>query len=101
MTSGLLVPSGDGTIVKLRVSPNAKSTAPQGSYGDAALRLKVAALPADGRANAEVERFVARMTGAAPSMVRIVRGFSGRHKTVFVQGSNAERVREVFRSRRG
>ena len=100
MTSGPVVPKGEGALGRLRVSPNAKSTGLQGPYGEAALKLRVAAPPAGGKANAEVERFVARMTGAAPSTVRVVRGFSGRDKTVFVDGVGAERVREVFRSRR-
>lgn len=99
MTSEPVVPKDGGALVKLRVSPNAKSTGLQGPYGEAALKLKVAAPPVDGRANAEVERFVARMTGTTPSRVRVVRGLSGRDKTVFVDGVGAERVREVFRSR--
>ena len=99
MTSEPVVPKDGGALVKLRVSPNAKSTGLQGPYGKAALKLKVAAPPVDGRANAEVERFVARMTGTAPSRVRGVRGLSGRDKTVFVDGVGAERVREVFHSR--
>ncbi|HEV2742684.1 MAG TPA: DUF167 domain-containing protein [Rubrobacter sp.] len=99
MTSEPVVPKDGGALVKLRVSPNAKSTGLQGPYGEAALKLKVAAPPVDGRANAEVERFVARMTGTAPSRVKVVRGLSGRDKTVFVDGVGAERVREVFRSR--
>ena len=99
MTSKPVVPKDSGALVKLRVSPNAKSTGLQGPYGEAALKLKVAAPPVDGRANAEVERFVARMTGTAPSSVRVVRGLSGRDKTVFVDGVGAERVREVFHSR--
>ena len=99
MTSEPVVPKDGGALVKLRVSPNAKSTGLHGPYGEAALKLKVAAPPVDGRANAEVERFVARMTGTAPSRVRVVRGLSGRDKTVFVDGVGAERVREVFHSR--
>jgi uncharacterized protein YggU (UPF0235/DUF167 family) len=42
---------------------------------------------------------VAERTGAAPSDVRVVRGLSGRDKTVFVDGVGAERVREVLTSR--
>jgi uncharacterized protein (TIGR00251 family) len=99
VTSGPVVPRGDGALVRLRVSPNAKSTGLEGLYGDAALKLKVAAPPADGKANAEVERFLAERTGAAPSDVRVVRGLSGRDKAVFVEGVGAERVREVLRSR--
>jgi len=45
-----------------------------------------------------VERFVAESTGAVPSRVRVVRGLSGRDKTVFVDGVGVERVREVLRS---
>jgi uncharacterized protein YggU (UPF0235/DUF167 family) len=71
----------------------------QGLYGEAALKLKVAAPPVDGKANAEVERFVAERTGAAPSHVRVVRGLSGRDKIVFVDGVGVERVREVLISR--
>jgi hypothetical protein len=70
----------------------------QGLHGDAALKLRVAAPPVDGRANAEVERLVAERTAAAPSGVRVVRGHSGRDKTVFVDGVGVERVREVLRS---
>ena len=99
MTSESLVPKDGGALVELRVSRDAKSTGLQGPHGEATLRLKVAAPPVDGKANAEVERFVARMTGAAPSRVRVVRGLSGMDETVFVDGGGAERVREVFRSR--
>ena len=99
MTSESVVPRGDGALVRLRVSPNTKTTTLQGPHGVAALELRVAAPPVDGRANAEVERFVAERTGAAPSRVRVVRGLSGRDKTVFVDGVGAERVREVLRSR--
>ena len=100
MTSEPVVPRGDRALVRRRGLPNAKSTGSQGPYGEAALKLRVAAPPADGRANAEVERFVAGSTGAALSRVRVVRGLSGRDKTVFVDGVGAERVREVFRSHR-
>ena len=99
MTSDPVVPKGDGALVRLRVSPNARSTGLLGSHGGAALKLRVAAPPVDGKANAEVERFLAEKTGASPSRVRVVRGLSGRDKTVFVDGVGAERVREVLAPR--
>jgi uncharacterized protein (TIGR00251 family) len=85
--------------VRLRVSPNAKCTELRGAYGHVVVKLRVAAPPVGGKANAEVERFVAEKVGAEPSRVRIVRGLSGRDKTVFVDGVGAERVREVLLSR--
>jgi uncharacterized protein len=97
VTRGPVVPPGACALVRLRVSPIAKTTVPQGPHGDAALKLRVAP-PVDGKANAEVERFVAERTGAAPSRVRVVRGLSGRDKTVFMDGDGVERVREVLRS---
>lgn len=99
MTSDPVVPKDDGVLVRLRVSPNARSTGLEGLYGDAALKLRVAAPPVEGKANAEVERFLAERTGAASSDVRVVRGLSGRDKTVFMDGIGAERVRKVLASR--
>lgn len=99
MTSDPIVPKGDGALIRLRASPGARSTGLEGLYGDAALKLRVAAPPVDGKANAEVERFLAETTGAAPSRVRVVRGLSGRDKTVFVEGVGAERVRRVLAPR--
>lgn len=97
MTNDPVVPGNDGALLRLRVSPNAKQTGLRGAYGDAALKLRVAAPPAGGKANAEIERYVARLTGA--SGVRIVRGLSARDKTVFVGGVGAEGVREALRHR--
>lgn len=96
MSSDPDVPKGEGALVRMRVTPNAKSTGLHGPDGEAALKLKVAAPAVDGKANAAVERFVAEKTGAARSSVR---GLSGRDKTVFVSGIGAERVREVLASR--
>ena len=98
MTRGPVVPRGDGALLRLRVSPNANTAVLQGLHGDAALELRVSDLPVDGKANVEVERSVAGGTGAAPSRVRVARGFSGKDKTVLVDGVGVERVREVLRS---
>ena len=56
-------PVEGGVYVKLRVSPGAKSTAVKGVYGESAIKLSVAAPPVEGKANAEVERYLARIFG--------------------------------------
>lgn len=86
-------------LVRLRVSPGAKSTGLQGTYGEEALKLKVAAPPVDGKANTEAERFLARLVGAVSSQARVVRGLSARDKTVFVGGVDAVRARQAITSR--
>lgn len=99
MSNGFVVQKDGGVLVRLRVSPGAKSTEFQGAYGDEALKLRVAAPPVGGKANAEVERFLAGLVGAAPSEARVVRGASARDKTVFVGGVSAARAREAISSR--
>ncbi len=81
-----------GTYVKLRVSPGAKSTAVKGLYGEGALKLSVTAPPTGGRANAEIERYLAELIGVEKSRVAVARGASGRDKLVFVSGAKPETV---------
>ncbi|MBD0356024.1 MAG: DUF167 domain-containing protein [Rubrobacter sp.] len=72
--------------MKLRVSPGAKSTGIKGLYGEGAVRISVAAPPVEGRANAEIERYLARLLGLSRSGVRVVKGAQSRDKLVVVRG---------------
>jgi uncharacterized protein (TIGR00251 family) len=75
-----------GVYVKLRVSSGAKSTGIKGLYGEGAVRISVAAPPVEGRANAEIERYLARLLGLSRSGVRVVKGAQSRDKLVVVRG---------------
>jgi uncharacterized protein len=81
----LLSTAKQGTLLNLRVSPGAKRTSIEGLYGESAVRLRVAAPPTGGCANAEVERFLAELLGVPRSDVAVNRGTSSRDKTVLVQ----------------
>ena len=85
-------PAKGGVYVKLRVSPGAKSTAVKGPYGEDAIRLCVAAPPVEGKANAEVERYLAQLFGLSYSEVNVVKGASCRDKLVFVSGLGQEEI---------
>jgi uncharacterized protein (TIGR00251 family) len=74
----------DGAYIKLRVSAGAKNTGIKGLYGKGALRLSVAAPPAEGRANAEIERYLARLLEVSRSSVVVVKGVQSRDKLDFV-----------------
>ena len=91
-------PGEGGALIAPRVSPGARSTGPRGFYGETAIKRKIAAPPVDGKANAEVERFLARLVGVAPSNVRVVGGHCALDKTVFV-GADAVRVRGALAPR--
>jgi len=86
VSKGFVTAAKEGTLLNLHVSPGAKRTSVEGPYGDAAVKLKVAAPPAEGRANAEVERFLSKLLGVRRSDVTIIRGASSRDKSVLVRG---------------
>ncbi|MDQ3737471.1 MAG: DUF167 domain-containing protein [Actinomycetota bacterium] len=48
--------------------------------------MSVAAPPVEGRANAEIERYLARLLGLSRSGVRVVKGAQSRDKLVVVRG---------------
>jgi uncharacterized protein (TIGR00251 family) len=87
-------PTAGGVYLKLRVSPGAKGTALKGLYGEGALKISVTAPPTGGKANAEVEHYLAWLLGVSRSEVAVVKGASSRDKQVFVRGADAEAVRE-------
>jgi len=83
-------------VIKLRVSPGAKRSSIEGAYGQDALKLRVAAPPVDGKANADAERFLAKMLGVPRSEVAVLRGASGRDKAVLVRGAAVGELREAL-----
>ncbi|HEY6059900.1 MAG TPA: DUF167 domain-containing protein [Gemmatimonadales bacterium] len=73
----------------VHVVPRARATEVVGRYGDA-IRVRLAAPPVDGAANEELVRFLAERLDVPRSAVAIVRGASGRRKTVAVDGVTTE-----------
>ena len=63
----------------------ARETTVAGRHGDA-IRIRIAAPPVEGAANAELVRFLAGRLGVARSAVTIVSGATGRRKTVEIAG---------------
>ncbi len=69
----------------MHVVPRARITEIAGRHGDA-IRIRLAAPPVDGAANAELIRFLAERLGVTRRAIAIVRGATGRRKTVTVDG---------------
>lgn len=71
----------------LKVTPGAKKSEILGWEDDypgvgRVLKLKIAAPPVEGKANKEIEAFLAKTLGLPKSAVRIARGAAGRIKLV-------------------
>ena len=94
MSKGFIAPTEDGIRLNLRVSPGAKHTSIVGTCGEDAIRLKVAAPPVEGKANAEVERFLTSLLGIPRSDV--VRDASSRDKAVVVRGLEPSQTRRFL-----
>ena len=81
-----------GVQLQLHVQPGASRTGIAGLHGDA-LKVRITAPPADGRANRELLDFLAEVLGVARARIALVKGESGRRKTVVVQGIELEETR--------
>lgn len=84
-----------GVQLQLHVQPGASRTGIAGLHGDA-LKVRVAAPPALGRANRELLDYLAELLGVARARIALVKGESGRRKTVTVQGIDFETARELL-----
>src|SRR4051794_2022762 len=88
--------SGDDAIVlRLHVQPGAGRTAVVGVHGDA-LKVRVAAAPEGGRANAAVLSLVATTVGVKEDAVELTSGQSSRSKRVKVSGVDVDEVRRLL-----
>ena len=70
---------------KVHVVPNAPRSECAGAYADA-VKIKIAAQAVDGKANAELIKFLAKKLGVPKSDVKICSGLAARDKIVEVEG---------------
>ena len=71
--------------LKLHVQPNARRSEIAGLHGDA-LKIRVAALAMDNKANAALIEFLSETLGIPKSAVAIRHGATGRRKVVEITG---------------
>ena len=81
----------DSSRINVYVQPRANKTAVVGMH-DGCVKIRLAAPPVDGAANAALVEFVAKQVGIAKSRVRITAGLTSRRKTVEVEGITAEQL---------
>lgn len=79
-------PAAGLVTLDLHIQPGASRTGVAGVHGDR-LKLRIHARPVEGEANRELLRFIADTLDVALRDVTLVRGASGRSKTVEVRGA--------------
>jgi hypothetical protein len=82
----------EGFVLTLHIQPGAKQTTIVGLHGDA-LKIRLAAPPVDGKANAALIDYLAERLGIPRAAVEIVGGQQARSKRVRICGAfNAEQL---------
>lgn len=85
----------DGSVrFAVRVQPRAARTEIAGEYGDA-LRVRLAAPPVDGAANAALVDFFAKLFAVPRRDVSILSGEASRSKIVEIRGITERTVQDV------
>lgn len=85
----------DGTVsLLLHVQPNARKTEFSGLHGDA-MKIRLAAPPVDGKANAALCDFIARYCGVGRSAVTLVSGDASRSKRVRIEGLAGDKLEQL------
>ncbi len=78
--------ASDGTVtLTLHAQPGTKKTEFAGLHGEA-LKIRLAAPPIDGKANAVLTTFLAKYLGVPKAAISILSGESSRHKILWLQG---------------
>ncbi|GAB4253244.1 MAG: hypothetical protein Kow00129_14220 [Thermoleophilia bacterium] len=85
--------TGEGLLVGLRVSPAAKKTRFQGSYGER-LKVQIASAPENDKANRELERVFADWLRVPPDYVSLHSGHKSRDKELLVRGLTEDQLRQ-------
>lgn len=89
MTAPWLKSSGDAVIVTLHIQPGAKKTEVAGEHGEA-LKIRLAAPPVDGKANAALIEFLSDLFDIPKARVTLVSGQTSRAKRIALAGVGAE-----------
>jgi uncharacterized protein (TIGR00251 family) len=71
-------------ILRLHIQPGARSTEAIGLHGDE-LKIKLAALPVDGKANTLLVRFLAKRFNVPQKHIALKRGAQSRHKIIEIR----------------
>jgi uncharacterized protein (TIGR00251 family) len=75
---------GEGRAFRVKVIPKSARTEITGELADGTLKIRVAAVPEKGRANAELCAFIARELGLPASSIEVISGQTSPVKLVKV-----------------
>jgi uncharacterized protein (TIGR00251 family) len=81
-----------GAALNVRVTPRARCNEVAGVRSDGTLKIRISAPPVDGKANAALIKFLAKILGVRKRRVEIVAGHKGLDKIISIIDMDAEEV---------
>lgn len=90
--------TGEGLVLRVRLTPKSSKDAVEGieeTAEGAAIKARVRALPADGKANAAMAALIAKWLGVPKTSISLVSGGKSRIKTIAVRGEPKALARDV------
>jgi uncharacterized protein (TIGR00251 family) len=85
----------NGITFSVRVQPRASRSEIVGEI-DGSLKIRIAAPPVDGEANAECVRFLARHFGVSKNNVEIISGLSSKNKVIRIAGIKSDQFDQLL-----
>ena len=79
---------GDDLILSLRIQPKASRDEVCGTHNDA-IKIRITAPPVDGKANAYLIKFLAKLFKVPKGQVELISGETGRDKVVCIRAPKA------------
>lgn len=86
--------TNEGIIVNLRISPNAKKNEII-KDGDI-IKVKITALPIDGKANKALIEFFAKNFKIAKTSIEILKGETSKEKTILFKTMDEDKVNNLY-----
>ncbi len=96
MNESWIRPHKNGSLLLLYIQPGASKSEVAGLHGDR-LKIRIKAPPVEGEANRELISFISSELGISSSKVHLVRGEASRQKDILIEGSEAEKIKALFK----
>jgi uncharacterized protein (TIGR00251 family) len=98
-TEAVRIAADGSVVVCVHVQPGAKRTEFAGRHGDA-VKIRLAAPPVDGKANACLQAFLAEFLGVPKSAVSLLSGQTSRQKVLKIGAVEAAAVARLMEQAR-
>ena len=82
----------ENCVLQVKAIPNASKSEIVGFEGDGALKIKLRAVPEDGKANKELVKLLSKQCGISKSCIGLMSGETSRHKRLRIDGISLDEL---------